>query len=133
MPQNRQRVAKDAAAVAARPGIRRGTSQGAPHTGKPQHESEKNRAKPLATRGKIPTVTLYCRLEGSIMANFCSYPEGERISEVAIPNSMDKGAASVTIGLWGYLNQIGTGTGQGSELEVMAQPFVSVKKGDIKV
>jgi hypothetical protein len=67
------------------------------------------------------------------MANFCSYPEGERISEVAIPNSMDKGAPSVTIGLWGYLNQIGTGTGQGSELEVMAQPFVSVKKGDIKV
>ena len=60
------------------------------------------------------------------MANFCNYPKGERISEVTLPNSMDHGSKSVTIGLWGFLDF------GGEELQILAPPYVSVKRGIVK-
>lgn len=59
------------------------------------------------------------------MANFCSYPKGDRISEVTLPNSMDPASKVVTIGLWGFRDF------DGNELEILAPPYVSVKKGAV--
>jgi Mannosyl-glycoprotein endo-beta-N-acetylglucosaminidase len=67
------------------------------------------------------------------MANFCSYPQGDEISEVTLPNAMDKGAPKVRIGLWGYLDTISPGDANGKELVIQADPYVTVTKGDIKV
>lgn len=60
------------------------------------------------------------------MANFCSVPKEERIMELTVQNSMDPGANSVTIGLWGYLDF------QGRELSIARSPYVNVTKGAIK-
>jgi hypothetical protein len=59
------------------------------------------------------------------MANFCSYPKQERISEITLPNSMESNK-SVTIGLWGFLDF------DGKELQILAPPYISVHKGEIK-
>lgn len=58
------------------------------------------------------------------MAHFCNH-KGERITEVTLPNSMNSGAKSVTIGLWGFLDF------QGKELQILAPPYISVKRGAI--
>lgn len=60
------------------------------------------------------------------MANFCSVPKEERITEVTIPNSMAPGAKPVTIGLMGYLDF------QGKELSILRPPYIEVTKGTIK-
>jgi hypothetical protein len=57
------------------------------------------------------------------MANFCSYPDQKRISEITLPNSMDAGAKDVVVGLWGYLDF------EGKALHILAPPYVSVRKG----
>jgi hypothetical protein len=62
------------------------------------------------------------------MANFCSLPDGERISEINLANSQDKGSPTVTVGLWGYIDMM---TKQ--ELQVAAQPYLKAQKGDIQM
>lgn len=58
------------------------------------------------------------------MANFCNLKE-QRITEVTLPYSMDPGAKSVTIGLWGFNDY------EGNELHLVSTPYVNVKKGGI--
>lgn len=58
------------------------------------------------------------------MANFCNV-KGEKISEVTLPNSMNTASQDVTVGLWGYLDS------EGNELQILAPPYVNVKKGDV--
>ncbi len=60
------------------------------------------------------------------MANFCNYPKGERITEITIPNSMNLPSRTTTVGLWGFLDF------EGQELQLLAPPYISVKKGDIR-
>ncbi|MCZ2148874.1 MAG: hypothetical protein LC126_13990 [Bryobacterales bacterium] len=59
------------------------------------------------------------------MANFCNFPKQERISEITLPNSMESNK-SVTIGLWGFLDF------DGKELQILAPPYISIRKGEIK-
>lgn len=59
------------------------------------------------------------------MANFCNLKE-ERITEVTLPNLMDKGSPHLTIGLWGFLDF------DGKELQILRPPYVNVSKGAIK-
>jgi hypothetical protein len=63
------------------------------------------------------------------MANFCSLPTGDEISEITVANIQDKGSPTVTVGLWGYIDTINTQ----KELEILAPPYVRVKKGDIQM
>lgn len=63
------------------------------------------------------------------MANFCSLPDGERISSINLANSQDKGSPTVSVGLWGYIDTINTK----KELEVSAQPYLKAQKGDIQM
>jgi hypothetical protein len=68
--------------------------------------------------------------EGDLMANFCNYPHTEKISEIAVPNSLNPKSSSVTIGLTGYKDA-------GGNLEILSQPFISVQKkeaiGDVQL
>ena len=57
------------------------------------------------------------------MANFCNYPDLAKITEVAIPNSLNPKSGSVTVGLYGY-KDFG-----GNPLEILTQPYISVRKG----
>ncbi len=59
------------------------------------------------------------------MANFCSYPQLERITEVGMPNSLDPKASSITIGLNGYKDF------EGKPLEILTTPYLSVRKGNV--
>src|ERR1017187_9251756 len=59
------------------------------------------------------------------MAYFCSYPDMQRITEITLPNSLDPGSGSVTIGLWGF-EELG-----GSELELQ-HPLIDIKKGEVE-
>ena len=59
------------------------------------------------------------------MANFCSYPKMERITEVHLPNALDPNADDVTIGLWGFKDF------DGKELEILTTPYITVRKGEI--
>ena len=60
------------------------------------------------------------------MANFCNYPQTQEITEVTLPNSMDPNSDDVTIGLWGFKDFVG------NELEILAPPYVNVRKGEVK-
>jgi glycoside hydrolase-like protein len=64
-------------------------------------------------------------VEGDPMANFCNYPRTEKISEIAVPNSLNAKPTSVTIGLNGYKDF------DGNPLEILHPPYVSVRKGDV--
>ncbi|MGC2257951.1 MAG: hypothetical protein WA594_06590, partial [Candidatus Sulfotelmatobacter sp.] len=59
------------------------------------------------------------------MANFCSYPQLERITEVGMANSLDPKASSITIGLNGYKDF------EGKPLEILTTPYLSVRKGNV--
>lgn len=56
------------------------------------------------------------------MPYFCD-AKGGRISEVSLPNSMDPGADSVTVGISDYQDV------DGKDLQILAPPYVSVRKG----
>lgn len=57
------------------------------------------------------------------MANFCKYPSLEKISEIAVPNSLNPKSSPVTIGLNGYKDF------DGNPLEILIQPYIQVQKG----
>jgi hypothetical protein len=56
---------------------------------------------------------------------FCNYPHTEKITEIAVPNSLNPKASSVTVGLKGYKDS------EGNSLEILHQPYISVQKGDV--
>jgi len=58
------------------------------------------------------------------MANFCDV-KGLRITEVTVPNSLESGAKSVTIGIWGFKDF------EGKDLHILAPPYVQVRKGKV--
>ncbi len=56
------------------------------------------------------------------MANFFSYPNMERITEIAVPNSLNPKSSPVTIAL------NNDGEPDGTFLEILSQPFISVRR-----